>query len=438
MISEGDLPIPNPTFFITETSLVNESEGLDSPKPTVSYQQMIETYVTESIKRALENVSSGGTQTAGSTPGTSSRSRKSRNTTGTNSTAMGEMSGLAQKKSRTNRFTSLSVPKSPTKKFGKQHSMQIVEHVAPVAEPIPEFDPIKDSEGGSATLEAPSFRHGGSVVGGLDVVSNQSTGNMNKQRMTGLMHADNFDDKTSPRLPPEEDPKLTVNQLPTYFLGGVEIAGFGKILGHALALLYVARHGLKESELWSIIASLPRNHLSNIASVDETLTHTQPPSSSKHKQPITDEMRALISVCAHYREKFRATWQSNDLLHTNRLTIKKLLLGMKLVNAEFTEHDLNLLLMILDCPPQRVSTASHLPSEDLLSSFLYLSWLLQRMLRLWIMSSYSRESSELRESSRWRIFERRQRIAPHVQVTLQFHSDSSSPLVVSLVSSSHS
>jgi hypothetical protein len=355
MISEGDLPIPNPTFFITEAA----EDGVPSPGPLSNLQQQIaEAYVIESINRALMNL------TSTETISTSTKSRKSRNTTGTNS-SIGEMSGIAHKKTRSNRFSSLSVPRSP-KKIGKQHSMQIINHststaAASVAEPIPEFDPIKDNEG-PITSEGSASRGtaGGGVGGGIDhsLVSNQSP---NKQRVTSLLqHVDALDDKASPRpLRPEEDPKMTVNHLPMYFLGGVEVAGFGKILGHALALLYVARHGLKESELWSIIASLPRNsNDKNLTSVDEMATdgiQKASTSSSRQKQPITDEMKALISVCSHYREKFRATWQSNDLLHTNRLSTKKLLVGMKFVNPEFTEQDLNLLLTILDCPPQRVS-----------------------------------------------------------------------------------
>ena len=135
-----------------------------------------------------------------------------------------------------------------------------------------------------------------------------------------------------------------------YFLGGVEIAGFGRILGHALALLYVARHGLKESELWSILSSMPKLNHDSVVGSDVN--------KSQCKQPVTDEMRALISVCAHYREKFRSSWQSNDLLHTNRLSPKKLLLGMQNVNSEFTQQDLDLLLTILDCNPREVTPQS--------------------------------------------------------------------------------
>ena len=42
--------------------------------------------------------------------------------------------------------------------------------------------------------------------------------------------------------------------LPVYLLGGMQIHGLGDVLESALALLYVARLGLRESELWAMLA----------------------------------------------------------------------------------------------------------------------------------------------------------------------------------------
>lgn len=47
-------------------------------------------------------------------------------------------------------------------------------------------------------------------------------------------------------------------ELPVYLRGGTFSEGFGALVGNALALLYVARLGLKEVELWSILARLRR------------------------------------------------------------------------------------------------------------------------------------------------------------------------------------
>lgn len=178
-------------------------------------------------------------------------------------------------------------------------------------------------------------------------VNNNGNINQNQSKQRSILTIENIEERLHSSRQHEEDPKITLNSLPPYFLGGIEIAGFGRILGHALALLYVARHGLKESELWAILASLPKINNDSIPGSDIN--------KSKHKQPVTDEMKALISVCAHYREKFRTTWQSNDLLHTHRLSTKKLLVGMQSVNPEFSKNDLDLLLTILDCKPREVN-----------------------------------------------------------------------------------
>ena len=44
--------------------------------------------------------------------------------------------------------------------------------------------------------------------------------------------------------------------LPAYLRGGVKVVGLGEILGNALAVLYVSRQGLREHELWKILARL--------------------------------------------------------------------------------------------------------------------------------------------------------------------------------------
>lgn len=47
--------------------------------------------------------------------------------------------------------------------------------------------------------------------------------------------------------------------IPVYLRGGTATEGLGSLLRNALALLYTARLGLKEAELWSILARLKAN-----------------------------------------------------------------------------------------------------------------------------------------------------------------------------------
>lgn len=55
---------------------------------------------------------------------------------------------------------------------------------------------------------------------------------------------------------PQMDPSDGFFSLPLYMRGGESVNGFGDLLGNALALLYVARQGLKEEELWKILSKL--------------------------------------------------------------------------------------------------------------------------------------------------------------------------------------
>lgn len=70
-------------------------------------------------------------------------------------------------------------------------------------------------------------------------------------------------------------------ELPAYLRGGARAEGLGKLLGNALALLYVARLGLRESELWSILAQLRAKEL-----------HAD----AKANSPDTEEERLLTDI----------------------------------------------------------------------------------------------------------------------------------------------
>lgn len=50
--------------------------------------------------------------------------------------------------------------------------------------------------------------------------------------------------------------KQDVQLLPRYFRGGESMEGFGSVLGNALAVLYVARHGLTADELTKLLVKL--------------------------------------------------------------------------------------------------------------------------------------------------------------------------------------
>lgn len=127
------------------------------------------------------------------------------------------------------------------------------------------------------------------------------------------------------------DPKEGLDRLPAYLCGGINTQGFHSMLGHALSLLYVARHGLKESELWAILASIQQSELNRDAS-----------------KMYTAESRALLSVCYQYREQFLDIWRSFDIMHKYILPMHRIFAGIQGVCQDFTEHDFDLLLTLVE------------------------------------------------------------------------------------------
>jgi hypothetical protein len=61
-------------------------------------------------------------------------------------------------------------------------------------------------------------------------------------------------------LPPPAAPKGEavdpLANVPVYLKGGAQVSGLGPLLGNALALLYVSRHGLRESELFELLVRI--------------------------------------------------------------------------------------------------------------------------------------------------------------------------------------
>jgi hypothetical protein len=201
--------------------------------------------------------------------------------------------------------------------------------------------------GGSATL--PDYEPGHDDKESTDTsppapaVEGEAGAVSTKQRQ--VLTVENLEEQSTASNKSGSNPHADLDKLPLYMLGGNDAAGFAHILGNALALLYVARHGLKESELWAMLSIIPKPGGSN------------DPSAKRGRVPFTDEMKALINVCYHYREKFREVWRANDSMRTGRLSPRKLLVGMQTVNAEFIQKDLDMLLVMLDCKPQTRSSS---------------------------------------------------------------------------------
>jgi hypothetical protein len=101
------------------------------------------------------------------------------------------------------------------------------------------------------------------------------------------------------------DGTLGLNFLPVYMRGGIVSQGLGNLLGNALALLFVARHGLKEGELWAMLATLrarPPDHI----------RHQQ----LQHKKSEQEANRDLLARCYASRGQLEDYWMTCDHTHS--------------------------------------------------------------------------------------------------------------------------
>jgi len=132
---------------------------------------------------------------------------------------------------------------------------------------------------------------------------------------------------------PVEVAKVGLSSLPVYLRGGLQSQGLGALLGNALSLLFVARHGLKEAELWAMLATLrarPPEYLEML-----------------HRQRVTNEAaRAVLQVCYHVRNDLEDHWRVEDQLRTGMLSLAQLQRGMLKSSPELRRGDLMRLLQI--------------------------------------------------------------------------------------------
>lgn len=164
---------------------------------------------------------------------------------------------------------------------------------------------------------------------------------------------DSFDSSTMPAASAHlSDPHEGFDSIPVYLRGGVDNEGFGSLLGHALALLYVARHGLRESELWSMLVVIKDMEASTI----------------KATASMNDESRALIAIFYRYRGQLEDVWRTIDTYHNYQMTKKQLLTGMKKVNPEFNMFDLKKVLetvgLLSDETPGATTEGGYVPNRS--------------------------------------------------------------------------
>lgn len=132
---------------------------------------------------------------------------------------------------------------------------------------------------------------------------------------------------------PVEAARVGLSSLPVYLRGGLVSQGLGALLGNALSLLFVARHGLKEAELWAMLATL----------------RARPPEYMEmlQRQRVQQEKsRGVLQVCHAARGDLEDHWRVEDHVRTGMLTLAQLQRGMLKASKALRRGDLLRLLEI--------------------------------------------------------------------------------------------
>lgn len=114
------------------------------------------------------------------------------------------------------------------------------------------------------------------------------------------------------------DPSEGFFSLPLYMRGGSTTSGFGDILGNALSLLYVARQGLKEQELWKILDYLQvkAKYQNESAKEKRKMLKDKKSMMRKHSELILSE-QALIEVVLRAEDTGRTGYVMKEQLYNS-------------------------------------------------------------------------------------------------------------------------
>ena len=121
----------------------------------------------------------------------------------------------------------------------------------------------------------------------------------------------------------------TKHLVPLSYRGGEQVRGTGTLLGYALALLYVARHGLKEHELWAMLFDLRED--------DEA--------AKKRGISAQDEAEAeFLGLVMSNRPQLMTIFRGMDLNHDGTLSMHEFRRGLRHLNVGM--HDMQIELIV--------------------------------------------------------------------------------------------
>jgi hypothetical protein len=114
------------------------------------------------------------------------------------------------------------------------------------------------------------------------------------------------------------DPSEGFFSLPLYMRGGSSSSGFGDNLGNALSLLYVARQGLKEQELWKILDYLQvkAKHQREFSKEKRQMLREKKAMMRRNAQKILED-QALIEGVFRSEDIGRSGYLPRDILYSS-------------------------------------------------------------------------------------------------------------------------
>eukprot|EP01034_Spumella_vulgaris_P021817 gene21817-27886_t len=147
---------------------------------------------------------------------------------------------------------------------------------------------------------------------------------------------------------PPADPSEGLTTLPIYLRGGITTAGFGEILGNALALLYVSRQGLREHELWRILSTLQHK---------KEKSHRESFMSKETKAANSMIIRSLATQILQSRGELRDIFKSDDTSHTGYISHKQVVMCVKKIFPQTRKADFLKLLEFIEINTQDAPAA---------------------------------------------------------------------------------
>ena len=115
------------------------------------------------------------------------------------------------------------------------------------------------------------------------------------------------------------------------------MAGFGTLLGNALALLYVARHGLKEQEIWGLLTSLQKQ---------EEATRKAKEALIEGRKDGSANAKGLIALIFAARGVLEDLCRSEDSQHSGTITHNQFYSCLVKIHADFNKQDMLRLLEV--------------------------------------------------------------------------------------------